>query len=148
MTRLRETRSLVVRGGRRSYGWIVMRRRWRRARSSSAAIASNDRDGIDGLRAWVLSLPFVNELRGGVGDEDIRQFVVDCPPLRVRRVWLVIGVTEADPEVLAFVTHDDGDITCVGFGMPLMTSDPGRVEAALLVAYQSTFAGSWPSTEG
>lgn len=94
----------------------------------------------------MLSLPFVNEHTGEDGDADLREFVVDCPPLRIRRVWLVMCVAEPDHEMLAFITHDDGDISCVGFGMPHMTSDPGHVEAALLLAYQSTFLGPWPST--
>lgn len=123
-----------------------MRRRRHRARSSSSAIASNGRYGIDGLRAWALSLPFVNEQMGEERDDDLREFVVDCPPLRIRRVWLVMRVTEPDHELLAFVTHGDGDISCVGFGMPQMSSDPAHVEAALLFAYQSTFVGSWPGT--
>jgi hypothetical protein len=127
---------------------MVMRRRRRRPQSSSSAIASNAREGIDGLRAWVLSLPFVSEHRRGEGDAELREFVVDCPPLHIRRIWLVMCVTEPDHEMLAFITHDDGGITCVGFGMRHMASDPGHVEAALLLAYQSAFVGSSPSSGG
>jgi hypothetical protein len=121
-----------------------MRRRRPTPRSSSSAIASNGRDGIDGLRAWVLSLPFVNEHTGEGADANLREFVVDCPPLRIRRIWLVMHATGPDSEVLAFVTHDDGDVSCVGLGMPHMTSDPAHVEAVLLLAYQSAFVESWP----
>jgi hypothetical protein len=127
---------------------MVMRRRRRTPRSSSSAIASNGRDGIDGLRTWVLGLPFVNEHTGAGADADLREFVVDCPPLGLRRIWLVMHVTGSDHEVLAFVTHDDGDISCVGFGLPHMASDPAHVEAALLVAYQSTFVESWEGNGG
>jgi hypothetical protein len=125
-----------------------MRRRPRTPRSSSSAIASNARDGIDGLRAWVLSLPFVNERTGEGADAKLREFLVDCPPLRIRRIWLVMQASGPDSEVLAFVTHDDGDVSCVGLGMPQITSDPAHVEAVLLVAYQSAFVESWPSNGG
>jgi hypothetical protein len=148
MTRLHETRLLVVRRGLRSYGRLVIRRRRRTSPSSSSAIASNGRNGFDGLRTWVLSLPFVNELRGEEAAPDLREFVVDCPPLRIRRVWLVMHATGPDNEVLAFVTHGDGDLSCVGFGVPHMAADPAHVESALLLAYQRTFVGSWPSSGG
>jgi hypothetical protein len=98
-------------------------------------------------RGW-LSLPFVNEHTGAGGDADLREFVVDCPPLGIRRIWLVMHVTRSDHEVLAFVTHDDGDISCVVFGLPHMAPDPAHVEAALLLAYQSTFVESWPGNGG
>ena len=124
---------------------MVIRRRRQRPQSSSSAIASNRREGIDGLRAWLLSLPFVSEHRRGEGDAELREFVVDCPPLHIRRIWLVMCVTGPDHEMLAFITHDDGEISCVGFGKRHLTSDPGHVEAALLLAYQSALAGSWPT---
>ncbi|HEU0172002.1 MAG TPA: hypothetical protein VFR26_11150 [Acidimicrobiales bacterium] len=54
--------------------------------------------------------------------------------LGIRRIWLVMHVIGSDHEVLAFVTHDDGDISYVVFGLPHMASDPAHVEAALLLA--------------
>jgi hypothetical protein len=125
-----------------------MRRRPRTPRSSSSAIASNGRDGIDGLRAWVLSLPFVNEHTEEGADAKLREFVVDCPPLRIRRVWLVMHASGPDSEVLAFITEDDGDVSCVGLGLPQITSDPAHVEAVLLLAYEHAFVESWPGTGG
>jgi hypothetical protein len=50
--------------------------------------------------------------------------------------------------VLAFVTHDDADISSVGFGLPHMASDRAHVEAVLLLVYQSTFVESWPGNGG
>ena len=107
-------------------------------------MGSNGRVVVDGLRAWALSLPFVRESPGVEGDTSVHELVIDCPPLHIRRVWLLISVGEPEDEVLAFITHDDGgDVSCVRFTPPPI-SDPRDLEAALLVAYESAFAGCTP----
>jgi hypothetical protein len=64
-----------------------MPRRSRRRRDRERIPAAGDGDFF----AWVLSLPWVverpYELAPGV-----RSFAVDCPPLSIRRVWLVTGL--------------------------------------------------------
>jgi hypothetical protein len=116
-------------------------RRRPKPRTSAANIAPTDAHEIDGLRAWALSLPFVNEHIGGEGDPNVREFVIDCPPLHVRRVWLLMRGTEPEHEVLTFLTHHYGDISCVEFTTPRLGSDARHVDAALLFAYESAFNG-------
>lgn len=117
-------------------------RRRQRPRSS-ATLASNGVSGSDGLRTWALSLPFVRESTDGEGDTSVRVLLVDCPPLHVNRAWLQMGMSQSDGEVLAFI-HDDGDVFCVGLSTPSTTSDRRDLEAVLLSAYESAFAGCSP----
>ena len=84
----------------------------------------------------------MRESAGGDGDMSGRELVVDCPPLNIRRVWLLMGIAEAEDEVAAFITYDDGDPFY--FTAPPVTSDPRVLEAVLLSAYESAFAGCSP----
>ena len=46
----------------------------------------------DALHNWILSLPWVVERPYVLGVRGVRAFAVDCPPLDIRRMWLVTGL--------------------------------------------------------
>ena len=112
-------------------------RRARKARALRKEIAARDAGWSTDLRAWVMSLPFVEERGTDAEDTDFREFVIDCPPLQIRRIWLLMAAVDAECEVMAFITHADGDVSCIELSTSVDTRD---VEAALLLAYESTFA--------
>jgi hypothetical protein len=62
----------------------------RRPRSEFADANPGHWNGAD-FHAWVRSLPWVVERPYPIAP-GIRTFAVDCPPLGIRRVWLVTGL--------------------------------------------------------
>jgi len=52
------------------------------------------RSGIarDTFHDWILSLPWVVERPYVLGIRGVRAFAIDCPPLDIRRMWLVTGL--------------------------------------------------------
>ena len=46
----------------------------------------------DAFHDWILSLPWVVERPYVLGIRGVRAFAVDCPPLDIRRMWLVTGL--------------------------------------------------------
>jgi hypothetical protein len=60
---------------------------------------------IDQLHDWVLSLPWVVERPYSLGWGGVRIFAIDCPPIDVRKVWLVTGLVTASG--IAVVVPDE-----------------------------------------
>jgi hypothetical protein len=116
-----------------------LRRRSRRKTGTSAPASAGDLDGIEGLRAWALSQPWVRVQTGGMTLPDLCKYVIDCPPLDVRRVWLTIFETRNPPELFAFFTLREGHVSCVTFATE--SSDSQQLERSLRRAYESAFAG-------
>jgi len=107
--------------------------------------------------AWVLSLPWVierpYELAPGV-----RTFAVDCPPLAIRRLWLVTGLggrADARPHVSVIVPVEESwAIERAGWGrrvanmsadhvlmnVPRDATGEGDAEALVLTAYRYAMA--------
>jgi hypothetical protein len=148
---------------------------WTRSRKRRPAIASRSRwqqpaspveltnpGAFDGLREWVLSLPWVVERPRDPAAPSVLTFAVDCKPLACRRVWFMSGVQgDADwagtglavvlPRETAVAVEDDGD----GHGVALLAgghvlvsltamaaSDPARSERVLLDAYNHALSPS------
>jgi hypothetical protein len=95
--------------------------------------------GLNGLRAWALSLPFVRERMGQEDGTRYREFVIRCPLLALDRPWLLIRDAEPERMVIALFTHDDGEMSCIGFTTGGTAYDAPQIEAALLFAYESAF---------
>jgi hypothetical protein len=105
---------------------------------------------------WVLSLPWVVERPYALAP-GVRSFAIDCPPLDIRRLWLVTGLGRAAgnaTQVSVIVPREASwTIETVGWGravaqMPadhvLMTNDAGDasadVEALVLAGYGHAMA--------
>lgn len=84
----------------------------------------------------MLGLPFVVEqCTDGTGR--LREYLVDCPPLGVHRVWLVVRTDAAECEALAFVVYEGG-VSVVRL-TSIRATDPASLEAAVMLAYESAF---------
>jgi hypothetical protein len=117
-----------------------VRRLGRRAKVHPHA-GDNPRSAIDqgeALRLWALNLPFVRERLLRDGQDSLREFTVDCPYLKVQRVWLLLRGAGSE-HVVAFVTHEDGEVSCISFDRQRTACDPRHIEAGLLLSYESTF---------
>ena len=128
-----------------------------RRRQSRLADAGRDARRAD-FHAWVRSLPWVVERPYPLAP-GVRTFAVDCPPLDIRRVWLVTGLRPqfgdavdvsviVPSEVSASVEHE-------GWGRPVATmpadhvlvsasfdaeAASGDVEALVLTGYRYAMA--------
>jgi len=116
-----------------------LRRRRRPKNGTSAPTTDGEVNGFIGLRAWALSQPWVRERAGKLAFPDVRQYVIDCPLLDVRQVWLTILETRNPAELFAFFTLREGHVSCVT--LESESSDTEPLERALRSAYESAFAG-------
>jgi hypothetical protein len=114
--------------------------RRRSGRQSSSAQLPPYVGGFNGLRTWLLSLPFVDERSDGGRNTNLHEFVIDCPPLGIWRTWLMIRAADSDAELLAFMTHVDREVSSIRFAPPSTSADARHVENVLILAYESAFA--------
>ena len=116
---------------RRVVGLRSRRPSRRRAKQQRNALESSRLQlGSRDFYAWVLGLPWVverpYELAPGV-----RTFAVDCPPLDIRRLWLVTGFGSAGvdvPQVSVIVpTEVSSAVEDAGWGRPIVSMPAGHV---------------------
>jgi hypothetical protein len=117
---------------------------------------------MDRLHGWLHGLPWVVERPGIAEAPQLRWFGLECPPLRIRRLWLLTGSLGHFPidelEVLVvlptgsarpIVEAGDGTLIAAVGGEDSLVSlrfdamdqaDEMHLERALFVAYEACFA--------
>jgi hypothetical protein len=112
--------------------------------------ATSDRDTF---HEWILSLPWVVERPYSLGFPGVRAFAVDCPPVGVRRIWLVTGIPHSSGIAMIVSERVADDLDLINLARPLAPMPPGHVltslcpdandrdvERVLLQAYSSALA--------